>query len=134
MLVVRCYLVKSLFFCMGTKLTSSLLFAFRTEMSIGHNVMSCVGPYCAALRHAWHSTRTTDETNVYIYATADRGQTTTSQVSKHQDNPSCDAPFLHQGRVSAGQLCDLRTRPIHVASRTSIYRFSTIADDATALG
>jgi len=37
-------------------------------------------------------------------------------------------PFL-----SADQLCDLRTRPVHVASRTAIYRFSTITDDATAL-
>jgi len=36
--------------------------------------------------------------------------------------------------VSAGQLCDLRTRPLHVVSRTAIYGFSMIADDATALG
>jgi len=36
-------------------------------------------------------------------------------------------------RVSAGQLCDLQTRPVHVASRTAIYGFSTISDDATAL-
>jgi len=35
--------------------------------------------------------------------------------------------------VSAGQLCDLRTRPVLVASRTAIYGFSTITDDATAL-
>jgi len=35
--------------------------------------------------------------------------------------------------MSAGQLCDLRTRPVHVASRTAIYGFSTISDDATAL-
>jgi len=36
--------------------------------------------------------------------------------------------------VSAGQLCDLQMRPIHVASRTAIYGSSTIAEDATALG
>jgi len=36
--------------------------------------------------------------------------------------------------LSAGQLCDLQSRPLHVASRTAIYGFSTIADDATALG
>jgi len=35
--------------------------------------------------------------------------------------------------VSAGQWCDLRMRPVHVASRTAIYGFSTITDDATAL-
>jgi len=35
--------------------------------------------------------------------------------------------------MSAGQLCDLRTRPVHVASRTAIYGFSTTTDDATAL-
>jgi len=35
--------------------------------------------------------------------------------------------------VSAGQLCDLQTRPVHVASRTAIYGFGTISDDATAL-
>ena len=35
--------------------------------------------------------------------------------------------------LSAGQLCDLRTRPVHIASRTAIYGFSTISDDATAL-
>jgi len=39
----------------------------------------------------------------------------------------------HQGRVSAGQLCDLRTRLIHVATRTAIYGSRTIVDDATAL-
>jgi len=27
----------------------------------------------------------------------------------------------HQGRVSAGQLCDLQTRPMRVASQTAIY-------------
>jgi len=36
--------------------------------------------------------------------------------------------------MSAGQLCDLRRRPLHVASRTAIYGFSTIVDDATELG
>jgi len=36
--------------------------------------------------------------------------------------------------VSAGQLCDLRTRPQHVASRMAIYGFSTITDDTTTLG
>jgi len=42
--------------------------------------------------------------------------------------------FLVVGsEVSAGQLCDLRTRPVLVASRTAIYGFSTITDDATAL-
>jgi len=35
--------------------------------------------------------------------------------------------------LSAGQLCNIRTRPVHVASRTAIYGFSTITDDATAL-
>jgi len=35
--------------------------------------------------------------------------------------------------MSAGQLCDLQTRPEHVDSRTAIYGFSTISDDATAL-
>jgi len=35
--------------------------------------------------------------------------------------------------VSAGQLCNLQTRPVHVASRTAIYGFSTISDDAMAL-
>jgi len=35
--------------------------------------------------------------------------------------------------MSAGQLCDIRTRPVHVASRTAIYGFSTISDKATAL-
>jgi len=35
--------------------------------------------------------------------------------------------------LSAGQLCDLQMRPVHVASRTAIYGFSTISDDATAL-
>jgi len=35
--------------------------------------------------------------------------------------------------LSAGQLCDLRTRPIHVAIRTAIYGSRTIVDDATAL-
>ena len=35
--------------------------------------------------------------------------------------------------VSAGQLCNLRTRPIHVATRTAIYGSRTIVDDATAL-
>jgi len=38
-----------------------------------------------------------------------------------------------QTHVSAGQLCDLRTRPVHVASRTATYGFSTITDDAMAL-
>jgi len=42
-------------------------------------------------------------------------------------------PVLDEEMVSAGQLCDLRTRPVHVASRTAIYGFSTITDDATAL-
>ena len=36
-------------------------------------------------------------------------------------------------QLSAGQLCDLRTRPVHVASRTAVYGFCTISDDATAL-
>jgi len=36
-------------------------------------------------------------------------------------------------KMSAGQLCDLQTRPVHVASRTAIYGFSTISDEATAL-
>jgi len=35
--------------------------------------------------------------------------------------------------LSAGQLCNLRTRPIHVATRTAIYGSRTIVDDATAL-
>jgi len=35
--------------------------------------------------------------------------------------------------LSAGQLCNLQMRPEHVASRTAIYGFSTISDDATAL-
>jgi len=39
----------------------------------------------------------------------------------------------HQGRVSAGQLCDLWTRLTHVAIRTAIYGSRTIVDDATAL-
>jgi len=36
--------------------------------------------------------------------------------------------------MSAGQLCDLRTRPLHIAPRTAICGFSMIADNATALG
>jgi len=36
--------------------------------------------------------------------------------------------------LSAGQFCDPKTRPMHVASRTAVCGFSTIADDATALG
>jgi len=44
-------------------------------------------------------------------------------------SPSASTPHL----LSAGQLCDLRTRPVHVASRTAICGFSTISDDATAL-
>jgi len=43
------------------------------------------------------------------------------------------ALFSHQGRVSAGQLCDLQSRLIHVSSRTAIYAWSTVVDDATAL-
>jgi len=39
----------------------------------------------------------------------------------------------HQGRVPAGQLCDLQTGPMHVSSRTAIYGWSTVVDDATAL-
>jgi len=42
-------------------------------------------------------------------------------------------PLQCQPMMSAGQLCDLRMRPVHVASRTAIYGFSTITDDATAL-
>jgi len=44
-----------------------------------------------------------------------------------------DALRNEYGFVSAGQLCDLQTRPEHVASRMAIYGFSTISDDATAL-
>jgi len=40
---------------------------------------------------------------------------------------------VEMDRLSAGQLCDLQTRPVHVASRTAIYGFSTISDDATTL-
>ena len=36
--------------------------------------------------------------------------------------------------LSAGQLCDLRTRPAHVASRMAVHGWNTVADDATALG
>jgi len=34
--------------------------------------------------------------------------------------PAVMRDVSHHGRVSAGQLCDLRTRPTHVASRTAI--------------
>jgi len=43
------------------------------------------------------------------------------------------ALFSHQGRVSAGQLCDLQSKLIHVSSQTAIYGWSTVVDDAMAL-
>jgi len=49
------------------------------------------------------------------------------ETNSKDDNNSND------NNLSAGQLCDLRTRPVHVASRTAIYGFGTISDDATAL-
>ena len=53
-----------------------------------------------------------------------------SNVNNGPQGPDPSGGGLH---VSAGQLCDQRTRPVHVASRTAIYGFSTITDDATAL-
>jgi len=40
---------------------------------------------------------------------------------------------LHQGRVSAGQLCDLQLGLMHVSSQTAVYGQSTDVDNATAL-
>jgi len=52
----------------------------------------------------------------------------------HKDPKSANkAQHKCNSFLSAGQLCDIRTRPVHVASRTAIYGFSTISDDATAL-
>jgi len=39
----------------------------------------------------------------------------------------------HQGRVSAGQLCDLQLGLMYISSQTAIYGQSTVMDDATAL-
>jgi len=39
----------------------------------------------------------------------------------------------HQGRVSAGQLCNLLFGLMHVWSRTAIHGQSTVVDDATAM-
>jgi len=36
--------------------------------------------------------------------------------------------------LSAGQLCDLRTGPMRVSSRTAVCGWSTVVDDTTALG
>jgi len=60
--------------------------------------------------------------------------------NRNQEGRPCDGRPLQWSdgywlnQVSAGQLCDLRTRPIHVALRTAIYRWSTIVNDAMTLG
>jgi len=40
---------------------------------------------------------------------------------------------LHQGRVPAGQLCDLQSGLMHVSSQMAIYGQSMVVVDATAL-
>jgi len=53
------------------------------------------------------------------------------------DEMTMDITFYSAGydntNLSAGQLCDLLTRLMHVATRTAIYGSRTIVDDATAL-
>jgi len=51
----------------------------------------------------------------------------------HSYDHHCNTSSRLRWRVSAGQLCDLQSRLIHVSSRTAIYGWSTVVDDATAL-
>jgi len=49
--------------------------------------------------------------------------------------PGCVWRDLNQKllNLSAGQLCNLQARPMHVVTLTAIYRLRTIVDDARAL-
>jgi len=61
-------------------------------------------------------------------------KTTRTHVKKGRINSSPLKRGPVGSFVSAGQLCDLRSGPIHVSPRTAINGQSMVVDDATALG